>query len=155
MRILRSLTIFHENLRIILDLHSITGVWGREIFKGWKLIMSPTDKREALTAKKCSACEGKIEKLTPEQTQTLLSGLTGWQLTDEGRRIRKDWRMKDFKAAIEFIDRVAELAESEGHHPDLHLENYRNFWIELWTHSIGGLSENDFILAAKIEKIAP
>jgi len=48
---------------------------------------------------------------------------------------------------------VAELAEQEGHHPDLHLERYRNVWIELWTHAIGGLSENDFILAAKIDLV--
>ena len=61
--------------------------------------------------------------------------------------------MKDFKAGIAFFNRVAELAEAEGHHPDLHLEDYRNVWIELWTHSIGGLSENDFILAAKIDQL--
>jgi 4a-hydroxytetrahydrobiopterin dehydratase len=57
-------------------------------------------------------------------------------------------------AAIEFCRQVADLAESEGHHPDLHLEGYRNVWIELWTHAIGGLSENDFILAAKIDLIS-
>ena len=60
---------------------------------------------------------------------------------------------KDFMAGIEFFNRVAELAEAEGHHPDLHLEGYRHVWIELWTHAIGGLSENDFILAAKIDQI--
>jgi 4a-hydroxytetrahydrobiopterin dehydratase len=115
--------------------------------------MNTTPKPQDLTAKKCVACEGNIEKLTPEQSQILLSELTGWRLADEGRRIRKDWRMKDFRTAIEFINRLAELAEAEGHHPDLHLEEFRKVWIELWTHSIGGLSENDFILAAKIEKM--
>ena len=61
--------------------------------------------------------------------------------------------MKDFLAGIEFFDRVAALAEAEGHHPDLHLEGYRHASIELWTHAVGGLSENDFILAAKIDHI--
>ena len=56
-------------------------------------------------------------------------------------------------AGIKFFNAVAELAEDEGHHPDLHLEGYRNVWIELWTHAIGGLSENDFILAAKIDEL--
>jgi 4a-hydroxytetrahydrobiopterin dehydratase len=61
--------------------------------------------------------------------------------------------MKDFMTAIAFFGRVAAIAESEGHHPDLHLQEYRNVWIELWTHAIGGLSENDFILAAKIDQL--
>jgi 4a-hydroxytetrahydrobiopterin dehydratase len=106
-----------------------------------------------LTAKRCTACEGNIEKLAPEQAQMLLTELTGWRFANEGRRIHKEWRMKNFMDAIEFFNRVAELAEAEGHHPDLHLESYRNVWIELWTHSIGGLSENDFILAAKIDRL--
>jgi 4a-hydroxytetrahydrobiopterin dehydratase len=54
-------------------------------------------------------------------------------------------------AGLAFFEDVAKLAEEDGHHPDLHLEGYRNVWIELWTHAIGGLSENDFILAAKID----
>lgn len=74
-------------------------------------------------------------------------------MTDDALRIRKDWIVKDFMAGIEFLSRVAELAEREGHHPDLHLQGYRNVWIELWTHAIGGLSENDFILAAKIDRL--
>ena len=57
-------------------------------------------------------------------------------------------------AAIDFFNRVAELAEAENHHPDLHLEGYRHVAIEIWTHAIGGLSENDFILAAKIDQLA-
>jgi len=56
-------------------------------------------------------------------------------------------------AGIEFFDKVATLAEEEGHHPDLHLQGYRQLAIELWTHAIGGLSENDFILAAKINQV--
>jgi 4a-hydroxytetrahydrobiopterin dehydratase len=87
------------------------------------------------------------------QAQEWLSQLDGWRLTHGGDRIRKDWKMQDFLAAMEFLNQVAELAESEGHHPDLHLEGYRQVWIELTTHAIGGLSENDFILAAKIDQL--
>jgi 4a-hydroxytetrahydrobiopterin dehydratase len=80
-----------------------------------------------------------------------LKQLPGWVLTNDGIRIRREWKVKNFLAGMEFFQRVAELAEKEGHHPDLHLVGYRNVAIELWTHAIGGLSENDFITAAKID----
>ena len=59
--------------------------------------------------------------------------------------------MKNFKAGIDFLRRVADLAEDEGHHPEIHLTGFRHVWIEIWTHAVGGLTENDFILAAKID----
>jgi len=108
---------------------------------------------EQLTTKKCVPCEGGVEKYTPEQAREQLRTLTGWQLTADAQRIRKTWQAKDFMAAINFFSRVAEVAEQEGHHPDVHLEGYRNVTIELWTHAIGGLSENDFIVAAKIDQL--
>jgi len=108
---------------------------------------------EHLAAKRCSACEGDIRKLSPEQVRDRLQALDGWQITRDGQCTRKDWQMKNFMAGMEFFNLVAQLAEEEGHHPDLHLENYRDAWIEIWTHSIGGLSENDFILAAKIDRL--
>ena len=108
---------------------------------------------ERLTAKHCRACEGGVEKYTPAEAQKQLAALSGWRLSGDGDRIRKDWQLKNFMAGIEFFAKVAELAEAEGHHPDLHLEGYRHAWIELWTHAIGGLSENDFILAAKIDRL--
>ncbi|HEY4233303.1 MAG TPA: 4a-hydroxytetrahydrobiopterin dehydratase, partial [Lacipirellulaceae bacterium] len=76
-----------------------------------------------------------------------------WKLTHDGQRIRKDWVVKNFLTGIDFFKRCAEVAEEENHHPDLHIEGYRNVWVELWTHAIGGLSENDFILAAKIDRL--
>lgn len=112
-----------------------------------------TQTPEQLTSKQCVPCEGGVEKYGIQQAQEQLQTLDGWRLTHDGLRIRKDWVVKDFAAGIDFFKRVAELAESEGHHPDLHLEGYRNLWIELWTHAIGGLSENDFILAAKIDQL--
>jgi 4a-hydroxytetrahydrobiopterin dehydratase len=108
---------------------------------------------EQLTKKKCVPCEGGVEPCPLPQANKQLASLSGWRLTHDGQRIRKDWRLKNFMEGIEFFRAVAELAEEEGHHPDLHLEGYRNVWIEIWTHAIGGLSENDFILAAKIDAL--
>jgi 4a-hydroxytetrahydrobiopterin dehydratase len=76
-----------------------------------------------------------------------------WKLTADGQRIRREWRVKNFLTGLDFFDRVGRLAEEEGHHPDLHLAGYRNVTIEISTHAINGLSENDFILAAKIDQL--
>ncbi len=107
-----------------------------------------------LTHKKCVPCEGGVPVVPPETAKEQLKQLTGWYLTHNGDRIRKDWKMKDFLAAIQFFREVAEVAEADQHHPDLHLESYRQAWIEIYTHAIGGLSENDFILAAKIDTLS-
>jgi 4a-hydroxytetrahydrobiopterin dehydratase len=106
-----------------------------------------------LATARCRACEGNIEKLTLTQARDQLAAIPGWRLSDDGLRLRKDWQVENFSAGIDFFELVAELAEAEGHHPDLHLESYRNVRIELWTHALGGLSENDFILAAKIDRL--
>jgi 4a-hydroxytetrahydrobiopterin dehydratase len=106
-----------------------------------------------LVAKKCVPCEGGIPAYSLAESQEQIKKLSGWQLTSDGKRIRKNWTVKNFIAGMNFFDRVANLAEQEQHHPDLHLEGYRNVSIELWTHAIAGLSENDFILAAKIDEI--
>ena len=108
---------------------------------------------EELTRKKCAPCEGGVPALTGAEVDALLENLPGWGKAEGGQRIRREWRAKNFVAAIEFFNKVAELSEAEGHHPDLHLVGYRNVAIEIWTHAIGGLSENDFILAAKIDAI--
>lgn len=109
--------------------------------------------REELTKKRCVPCEGGVPKLTPQQVETYLKSLSGWSVTDDGQRIRKEWRMKDFMRGMSFLNKAAAVAEDENHHPDLHLVGYRNVAVEIWTHAIGGLSENDFILAAKIDQI--
>jgi 4a-hydroxytetrahydrobiopterin dehydratase len=108
---------------------------------------------EQLTRKKCLPCEGGVDPYTRQQSEAQLERLAGWHLTHDGQRIRKDWTVKNFMAGMDFFNRVAQIAEEDGHHPDLHIEGYRNVSIELWTHAIGGLSENDFILAAKIDQI--
>jgi 4a-hydroxytetrahydrobiopterin dehydratase len=106
-----------------------------------------------LTHKKCKPCEGGVKPYTTEEANAQLKQLRGWRMTHDGQRIRKDWTVKDFMAGIKFFNECAELAEEDGHHPDLHIEGYRNVSVELWTHAIGGLSENDFILAAKIDEL--
>jgi 4a-hydroxytetrahydrobiopterin dehydratase len=106
---------------------------------------------EELQRRKCVPCEGGIPKLSAAEAAAQVALLPGWRLTHDGQRIRKDWLVRDFASGIEFLRKVAEVAEEEWHHPDLHLEGFRNVWIEIWTHAIGGLSENDFILAARIE----
>lgn len=107
---------------------------------------------EQLTQKKCVPCEGGVPRLSRDEATALLRDLPGWGLVGD-QKIRKEWTVKHFQAGMDFFNRVAALAEDEGHHPDLHLTGYRNVAIELWTHAIGGLSENDFILAAKIDRL--
>ena len=108
---------------------------------------------EQLRTKKCVPCEGGVPKLTSAQAEAQLASLVGWKITTDGQRIRKEWTTKNFMAGMDFFNKVAEVAESEGHHPDIHLAGFRNVAIEIWTHAIGGLSENDFILAAKIDDL--
>lgn len=106
-----------------------------------------------LVRKQCSPCEGELATIKSAAAKLQLKKLAGWRMTHAGKRIRKDWVVKNFLAGLKFFNRVGRLAEEEGHHPDLHLEGFRNVWIELSTHAIGGLSDNDFILAAKIDKL--
>ena len=106
-----------------------------------------------LIRKHCAACEGDVQPVPAEQVRGYLADLPAWKLTADRQRIRREWRVKDFLAGLDFFQRVGRLAEDEGHHPDLHLVGYRNVAIEIWTHAIGGLSENVFILAAKIDTL--
>jgi 4a-hydroxytetrahydrobiopterin dehydratase len=106
-----------------------------------------------LTRKRCVPCEGGIAPLTTEQLPAWLEQLPKWSLSAEGKRIQRSWRMPHFAAAIAFCNQVAALAEAEGHHPDLHLTSYRQLMIEIWTHAVNGLTENDFILGAKIDAL--
>jgi 4a-hydroxytetrahydrobiopterin dehydratase len=108
---------------------------------------------EPLLSKKCRPCEGGIEKLTSEEAADSLRALSGWRINQDGLRLEKEWLVKSFKAGIDFLNRVADVAEGEGHHPEIHLTGFRHVFIEIWTHAVGGLTENDFILAAKIDML--
>ena len=101
---------------------------------------------------KCVPCSGAVPAASPEEVDRQVQELIGWHATVDRRRIFKTWTMQNFTAAIDFFQEIARLAEAEDHHPDLHLVNYRNVRIEITTHAIGGLTENDFILAAKIDR---
>lgn len=103
--------------------------------------------------KKCLPCEGGVPPLKSTEIVRYLRGLRDWRLSADGKFIFAEYRMRDFAAALRLINRCAVIAEKEGHHPDIHLTGYRHLRIELTTHALGGLSENDFILAAKIEQI--
>jgi 4a-hydroxytetrahydrobiopterin dehydratase len=106
-----------------------------------------------LARKQCVPCEGGVPALNAEQVKALLGAVPGWKLGGDGKRIRREWRVKDFVAGLDFFQHIGKVAEEEGHHPDLHLTGYRNVAVEIYTHAIGGLSENDFILAAKIDQL--
>ena len=107
---------------------------------------------QPLASRKCKPCEGGTEPLPLSAAQGLLADIRGWELV-ESKLLRKTIKCKDFLDAISLIQKIAPIAEAEEHHPDLHLTSYRKLTIELSTHAIGGLSENDFILAAKIDQL--
>ncbi len=94
-----------------------------------------------------------VSVMSPGEVSSALTQLGGWKASQDGKRIVRSWKVKDFVAGIEFFKRVAELAEAEDHHPDLHLVGYRQVRIESWTHSVDGISLNDIILAAKIDDL--
>ena len=105
-----------------------------------------------LADRRCVPCEGGTEPLPASAAKQLLRELHGWELL-EGRAIRKVITCHNFLDAVKLIQRIAPIAEAQDHHPDLHLTGYRRLTVELSTHAIAGLSENDFILAAKIDQV--
>ncbi len=103
-----------------------------------------------LTRKKCVPCEGGVPRVEGAALDEFLASVPDWQLA--GDRIRRHLRFADFRAAMAFVSAMADLAESEGHHPDFSV-HYSTVDVEIWTHAAGGLTENDFILAAKIDRL--
>jgi len=101
---------------------------------------------------KCEPCTGDVPALSQILCEVHVEALDGWQL--DFPKIRKFYEMKDFRAALAWINRVGMLAEEEGHHPNLHIRNWNEVEIELYTHKIEGLSINDFVLAKKIDGLA-
>lgn len=104
-----------------------------------------------LLNKKCVPCEGGVDPLTKKQIDELLPQAQGWEVIED-KKITREFKFKNFVQAIDFVNRVADIAELEDHHPDFHIY-YSRVRLELWTHAIGGLSENDFIVAAKINVV--
>ncbi len=107
---------------------------------------------EELKNKKCIPCEKGGKPLPPEKVDALLKQLSGWHLID-GKKIHKKLDFINFLSALGFVNEVGDLAEFEGHHPDLNLHDWNKVTVTLSTHAVKGLSENDFIMAAKIDQI--
>ena|SRR3990172_5998505 len=103
-----------------------------------------------LRQKRCVPCEGGVPTLGKPEVEKLLGQVPGWEL--DGKWIIKEFQFKNFIEAIKFVNRAAAVAEEEGHHPDIHI-HYNRVRFDIWTHAINGLSENDFILAAKIDAL--
>ena len=104
-----------------------------------------------LSHKRCIPCEGGAEALTTEEIKEFMDRVPGWTL-EEQKQIHKDFSFKDFREALSFINEVGDVAEYEGHHPDLFLHNWNKVRVSLSTHALKGLSENDFIMASKIDR---
>jgi 4a-hydroxytetrahydrobiopterin dehydratase len=106
---------------------------------------------DELSAKKCVPCEGGMPPMTPQETNQYLSQVLGWELI-ENKKIKKEFKFNNFKGSLDFVNKVGALAEEEKHHPNISII-YNKVNITLSTHAIGGLSQNDFIMAAKIDKL--
>ena len=105
-----------------------------------------------LTQKKCVPCEGGLSPLSADQAKALLKDVPGWELTNGGKAIKRRFTFKDFQSALDFVNKAGEIAEAEGHHPDITF-GWGYAECMLWTHAIGGLHENDFIMASKINNL--
>jgi 4a-hydroxytetrahydrobiopterin dehydratase len=110
------------------------------------------DDMEGLAAKSCVPCRGGVPPLPAEAAERLLAEAGGWHLEQDATRLTRRFEFRDFVEAMKFVNRVADLAEQEGHHPDFAI-HWNKVDLTLWTHKIGGLHENDFILAAKVNRL--
>ena len=105
----------------------------------------------ALADKACVPCRGGVPPLTAEEVAPLSTEVPGWEVADN-HHLRGVFTFADFREALDFTIAVGELAEEQGHHPDIHL-SWGKVGIEIWTHKIDGLTESDFVLAAKIDRL--
>ena len=104
-----------------------------------------------LADKTCEPCRGGVPPFTREQIEPLLSQINGWQVVDD-TKIKKLVKTKDFMQSLDKANAIGALAEEQGHHPDL-LVRWGELGIEVWTHKVNGLTEADFVLAAKIDRL--
>jgi len=106
-----------------------------------------------LASQHCKPCEGGVKPLSPQAAQELLATLNSeWRISDDGRAIRREFTFPAYSRSLAFANAVAWIAITEGHHPDL-LVGYSRCVVEYTTHAIDGLSENDFICAAKVDRL--
>ncbi|KAE9594804.1 hypothetical protein Lal_00013316 [Lupinus albus] len=160
-RVLRTLFVSNPKLQFpispILNSNSYSQTrMNSNLHKDQPQISSLPTPNQDLSIKKCVPCNTKeLQPMTHDAAHTLIQQVSQWNLINEGDmlKLRRSWKVKTFTKGLEFFRRIAELAEAEGHHPDLHLVGWNNVTIEIWTHAVGGLTENDFILAAKIDEL--
>ncbi|MGH7882318.1 MAG: 4a-hydroxytetrahydrobiopterin dehydratase [Candidatus Dormibacteraceae bacterium] len=110
---------------------------------------------ESLVERRCLPCEGGVKPLSTVEAEPLLNQLAShWSIESakDHQQLVKRFGFPDFKSAVDFVNRITEVAEAEGHHPDL-LVQWGSVRVQLWTHAAGGLTENDFILAAKLDRL--
>jgi 4a-hydroxytetrahydrobiopterin dehydratase len=105
----------------------------------------------SLAEKQCVPCRGGVPPLKGEALHVLARQVEGWRVVNE-HHLAKAFKFPDFRAALTFVNKVGELAEEQGHHPDIYLA-WGKVEITIWTHKIDGLTESDFILAAKIDRL--
>ncbi len=103
-----------------------------------------------LAKKNCVPCKGGVPPLKGDAIKPLQAQLDGWEVIEE-HHLRKTYKFKDFVQALAFVNRVGAIAEEQGHHPDMHL-TWGSVRIEIWTHKINGLTESDFVFAAKADE---
>jgi len=106
----------------------------------------------SLAGKHCVPCRGGVPPLTGEQLEKMQTEVHGWQVVNQ-HHITKTFTFPDFRTALDFVNRVGAIAEAEGHHPDLFL-SWGKVEVKIYTHKIHGLTESDFVLAAKIDQLA-
>jgi len=104
-----------------------------------------------LASKTCVPCRGGVPPLKGGELESYLKQVEGWSAVDE-HHLHKAFKFPDFRQALDFVNRVGSIAEQQGHHPDI-LLNWGKVEITLWTHAIGGLTESDFIIAAKVDQV--
>ncbi|MDE1920684.1 MAG: 4a-hydroxytetrahydrobiopterin dehydratase [Candidatus Omnitrophica bacterium] len=107
---------------------------------------------ESLINKKCTPCEGAGRAFTADEVKDRLPEIPGWSMGFDGKTIERAMTLKNFIACVNFINKIKDIAEDEMHHPDLHLTGYKNLKVVLYTHALGGVTENDLIVAAKINQ---
>ena len=106
-----------------------------------------------LSAKKCVPCQGGIAPLSRDEAESYLGEVPEWSLSHEATRVERRFQFADFVAAMGFVQKVGELAEDQGHHPDISF-GWGYAQVVFYTHKIKGLHENDFIMAAKVDALA-
>ena len=106
-----------------------------------------------LASKTCTPCKGGTPPLDRAEAEALMERVPGWALENGARRLERGFKFKNFAQALAFVNRIGEIAEAEGHHPDIAF-GWGYARVTLFTHKIGGLHENDFIVAAKINEVA-